>query len=43
MFSKVFDWPFLKEPLWRWFVFLVAISLFAAVWSMILGYMKVAG
>lgn len=43
MFSKVFDWPFLQEPLYRWFIFLVALFLFGAVWGLILGYMKAAG
>lgn len=26
-------WPFLNEPIWRWFVFIVAISLFINVWK----------
>ena len=38
--KKVFDWPFLQEPLWRWFMFLVAITLFSAVWASVLKYVK---
>lgn len=38
--DKVFGWQFLNEPLWRWFLFLIAISLFSGVWAMVLKYMK---
>ena len=38
--NQAFNWPFMQEPLWRWFMFLVAITLFSAVWAMILKYMK---
>lgn len=38
--TNVFKWPFMQEPLWRWFMFLVAITLFSAVWANVLKYMK---
>ncbi len=25
-------WQFMNEPIWRWFVFIIAISLFLNVW-----------
>lgn len=38
--SNLFSWPFLNEPIWRWFVFIVAISLFMAAWAGVLAYMR---
>lgn len=38
--TGVFKWPFMNEPLYRWFAFLIAITLFSAVWARVLGYMK---
>lgn len=40
--SSAANWNFLQEPLWRWVVFLIAISFLMGVWAMILGYMKAA-
>lgn len=41
--GELFNWPFLDEPLYRWFVFLIAISLFLAVWHFILTHMQGGG
>lgn len=38
--KSAFNWPFMQEPLYRWFVFLIAITLFSAVWARMLTYMK---
>lgn len=35
-----FAWRFLDEPLYRWFVFIVAMSLIMAAWAGILNQMK---
>lgn len=34
------NWEFLDEPLYRWFIFLVAISCFAVAWSAVLNFVK---
>jgi hypothetical protein len=41
--KNLFDWPFLKEPFYRWCIFLVAISLFLVVWHFILRHIKYGG
>lgn len=33
-------WPFLNEPIWRWFVFLLAISFLLRAWRGVLNEMK---
>lgn len=38
--SNPFKWDFLNEPLYRWFIFFVAISLFAGAWGVVLNHMK---
>ena len=30
------EWEFLNEPLYRWFLFLVAITFIMALWGMVL-------
>lgn len=40
MISNLTNWPFLQEPIWRWFVFLIAIGLFLNVWNGVLSYMR---
>lgn len=37
---NAFNWPFLNEPIYRWFLFLVVISLFIASWRFVLGHIK---
>jgi len=38
---KAFEWEFLQEPIYRWFIFAVIMLLFLGVWKMTLeGYMK---
>ena len=39
MIDKVTNWEFLNEPLWRWFVFLIALTLMAWVWGAVLSFM----
>lgn len=36
------DWPFMQEPLWRWALFLLAISVIMYAMNGILGYMGAA-
>jgi hypothetical protein len=39
--ESITSWKFLDEPLYRWAIFLVAISLISGVWKMIIdGYIK---
>lgn len=33
-------WSFLNEPLWRWFVFIIALGLMLRAWQGVLSYMK---
>lgn len=38
--NYTYNWPFLNEPLYRWAIFLVAITLIAAAWRGVLDHMK---
>jgi len=38
--EKVTSWEFMNEPLWRWFVFLIAWTLMLWVWGAILSFMR---
>jgi hypothetical protein len=40
MFDKAINWQFQNEPLWRWFLFIVILSMTLKVWHSVLGYMK---
>lgn len=40
MLESLTNWPFLNEPIYRWFIFLVAISLFTAAWNGVLSMMQ---
>lgn len=40
--SNPFNWQFLQEPLYRWFLFVVVMILFLATWADALRYMKKA-
>ena len=33
-------WSFMQEPLWRWFVFMLALGLMATAWNSVLRGMK---
>jgi len=33
-------WPFLQEPIWRWFIFLLILALFANVQKGMLRHMR---
>lgn len=35
-----FAWEFMDEPLWRWFIFLVAISAMLTAWRGVVEYIK---
>lgn len=35
------NWSFMQEPIWRWFVFLIAIGLLLGAWRW--GIMSIAG
>lgn len=39
-FQKIADWEFLDEPLYKWFIFYIAMIAIAITWNIILGYMK---
>jgi len=43
MFDKMASWPFLQEPVYRWFIFVGVLLLIFASWGVIIGYMKKAG
>lgn len=38
--ENVADWPFLQEPLWRWFIFVGAILGMLYGWSGVIDLMK---
>ena len=38
--DKLYDWPFLNEPIWRWFVFLIAIGFLMGAWARVLEMLK---
>lgn len=38
--NNIKNWPFLQEPLYRWVLFLIALSIIGAVWAIIVGYIK---
>ena len=37
-----FQWPFLNEPIWRWFLFLVVIGALMTTWAGVLRHIKAA-
>lgn len=39
-FKNIYDWEFLKEPMWRWFIFFGALIFLSLTWRKILDYMK---
>lgn len=41
--AAIFDWPFLQEPIWRWFLFLIVLTCFFAAWGFVLSHIKVGG
>jgi len=36
------NWPFLNEPIYRWFIFVIVMILFLAVWSDVMRIFKSA-
>lgn len=40
--GKLTTWPFLQEPIWRWFIFLLVLALFANVQKGMLRHMRSA-
>lgn len=38
--GNIFEWPFLQEPIYRWFMFLIILALFGVVWRGVLNHMK---
>lgn len=40
MLDKLTNWSFLNEPLWRWFVFIVAMGFIMWAWRGILSTAK---
>lgn len=40
LIDKITSWGFMQEPLYRWFMFVGAMLLILAAWTIILGYMK---
>ena len=38
--TNPFKWDFLQEPLYRWFIFFVAMCCFAGVWAALLSHFK---
>ena len=43
MFESVKNWPFLQEPLYRWVVFIIALSFILGAWNSMLNYIREAG
>jgi hypothetical protein len=42
MFEKVFNWPFLQEPAYRWAMFVGLMLLIFFMWRVVIGHMKAA-
>lgn len=42
MFDNIKNWPFLQEPLYRWVIFIIALTFIMMAWRSVLGYMKEA-
>lgn len=40
--SNAVNWPFLQEPIWRWFVFIIVLSFLLGAWNGALRHMKSA-
>lgn len=40
MFDNIKNWSFLKEPLYRWFIFFGALIFITLAWRVILQHMK---
>lgn len=40
MLPNPLAWRFMNEPLWRWFVFVVALGFLLHAWRGVLNYMK---
>lgn len=40
LLSSLTNWPFLQEPIWRWFVFIVAMGLLLQAWKGVLRHME---
>jgi hypothetical protein len=38
--ENIVGWPFMQEPLWRWFLFFGAVGAISLAWSGILDFMK---
>lgn len=38
--TRLANWPFLNEPIWRWFVFAIAFGALMAGWNGVLAFMK---
>ena len=38
--SGLVNWPFMNEPIYRWFVFILIMSAFLSAWSGVLRHMK---
>lgn len=40
LMNKLATWPFMNEPIWRWFVFMVAMGGIMTAWNGVLAFMK---
>lgn len=40
MFDQIKNWPFLQEPLYRWVIFVIAMTFIFMTWGAVLEYMK---
>ena len=40
MLKNLTTWPFLQEPIWRWFVFILILAAFASVQKGMLRHMR---
>lgn len=40
VFTNLADWPFLNEPIYRWFVFLIIVILFLHVWNGVMDHIR---
>jgi hypothetical protein len=40
MLKQLTTWPFLQEPIWRWFVFIIVLSLLLGAWNGALRHMR---
>ena len=40
LLKSAVSWPFLNEPIWRWFVFILVLGFLLTAWNGVLRHMR---